>query len=241
MVCGAKKHQAQGRGFKLRPLLGHLGRKAASGATGYLFREAGRFCFGKRERRSSAWRRRWFVREGEPGTRHNVYTDSNQQKGGGVKRLVFLLAVVGTTLALAAGMALAQATTDKFNEKVPLNQIVFNPCTGEPLQLTGELHILFLVTNDANGGFHVQTQFQPQGVSGTGLVSGEQYRGVGVTREEFNAQQGELREYTLVDRFYLVSTGPSENMLATTTIHVTFNANGEPTAELVRLDTKCAG
>jgi hypothetical protein len=162
-------------------------------------------------------------------------------KGGGMKRLVLSLAVVGMTLALAAGMALAQATTDTFNEKVPLNLIVDNPCTGEPLQLTGELHILFLVTNDANGGFHVQTQFQPQGVSGTGLVSGEQYRGVGVTREEFNAQQGELREYTLVDRFYLVSMGPSDNLLATTTIHVTFNANGEPTAELVRLDTKCAG
>jgi hypothetical protein len=241
MACGAKEHQAQGRGFKLRLLLGHLGRKAASGATGYLFREAGRFCFGKRERRSSAWRRRWFVREGEPGTRHDVYTDSNQQKGGGVKRLVLSLAVVGMTLALAAGMALAQATTDTFNEREPLDLIVDNPCTGEPLQLTGELHILFHVTEDANGGFHVQTHFQPQGVSGAGLVTGEQYRGVGVTRDEFYFPPGELRETTFIDHFYFVSTGPSENMLATTTTHVTFNANGEPTAELVRLDTKCAG
>jgi hypothetical protein len=30
-------------------------------------------------------------------------------------------------------------------------------------------------------------------------------------------------------------------MLQKATIHVTFNANGEPTAELVRLETKCAG
>jgi hypothetical protein len=158
-----------------------------------------------------------------------------------MKRLVLSLVVVGTTLALAAGMALAQAATDTFNETVPLDEIFDNPCTGEPVHLTGELHILFHVTEDANGGFHVQTHFQPQGVSGTGLVSGEQYRGVGVTRDEFYFPPEELRETTFIDRFYFVSKGPSENMLATTTTHVTFNANGEPTAELFRLEIKCAG
>ena len=158
-----------------------------------------------------------------------------------MKRLVLSLAVVGMTLALAAGMALAQATTDTFNETEPLENVVDNPCTGEPLLLTGELHILFHVTEDANGGFHVQTHFQPQGVSGTGLVSGEQYRGVGVTRDAAYFPPGELRETTFIDRFYFVSKGPSENMLATTTTHVTFNANGEPTAELFRLEIKCVG
>src|SRR5918994_841947 len=204
------------------------GTGGASSATGYLT-ERGRpvFALAKRERRSSAWRRRWFVREGEPGTRHDVYTDSNQQKGGGVKRLVLLLAVVGMTLALAAGMALAQATTFTSNEKVPLDLVDTNPCTGEPVHFTGELHILFHVTEDANGGLHVQSQFQPAGVSGTGLVSGEQYRGVGVTRDEAYLPPGELRETTFINRFYFVTTGPSDNMLATTTIHVTFNANGE--------------
>jgi hypothetical protein len=197
---------------------------------------------GGNERRSSAWRRRWFVCQGEPGTHHDLYTDSDQQKGGGMKRLVLSLAVVGMTLALAAGMALAQATTDTFNETEPLDGlIVDNPCTGEPLLLTGELHILFHVTNDANGGLHVQTQFQPQGASATGQVSGEQYRGVGVTRDEAYFPSEELRETTFIDRFYFVSTGPSDNMLATTTTHVTFNANGEPTADLFRLELKCAG
>jgi hypothetical protein len=90
-----------------------------------------------------------------------------------MKRLVLSLVVVGMTLALAARMALAQATTDTFNETVPLDLTVDSPCTGEPLLLTGELHILFLITEDANGSLHVQTQFQPQGASGTGLVSGE--------------------------------------------------------------------
>jgi hypothetical protein len=108
------------------------------------------------------------------------------------------LAVVGTTLALAAGMALAQATTDTFNEKVPLDQVVDNPCTGEQIRVTGALHILFHVTEDANGGLHVQTHFQPRGVSGTGLESGTRYRGVGVTRTGVYIAPGGLRETTLV-------------------------------------------
>jgi hypothetical protein len=158
-----------------------------------------------------------------------------------MKRLVLSLVVVGMTLALAAGMALAQATTFKSNVTEPIDLVDTNSCTGEPVHFTGELHILFHLTEDANGGLHVQSHFQPQGVSGTGLVSGEQYRAVGVTREEAYFPPGELRETTFIDRFYFVSKGPSENMLATTTTHVTFNANGEPTAELFRLELKCAG
>ncbi len=159
-----------------------------------------------------------------------------------MRRLVLSLAVVGTALALATGVALAQATTDTFNEKVPIDEVFDNPCTDEPVRLTGNLHILFHVTEDAKGGFHVQLHFQPQGVSGTGLESGEQYRGVGVTRQGFYFPPEEgLREFTVVDRFIIVSKGPSENLLAATTIHVTFNANGEPTAEVFRVRIRCAG
>jgi hypothetical protein len=147
------------------------------------------------------------------------------------------LAVVGMTLALAAGMALAQVS----NEKVPLDQIADNPCTGEPVHLTGEFHIIFHTHEDANGGFHAQTHFQPQGVSGTGLVSGEQYRGVGVSGDKFYIPPGDFREVTAVSRFYMIGAGPSENLLVTAQIHTTFSANGETTAVLQRLDTKCAG
>jgi hypothetical protein len=201
---------------------------------------------GGNERRSSAWRRRSFVREGEPGTNHDLYTHSDQQKGGGMKRLGLLFALGGTTLVLAAGMALAQATTVTSNEKVPVNQIVFNPCTDELVLLTGELHILFHVTEDANGGLHVQHHAQPQGggLLGTGEESGTQYRVVGVTRDETYVPPGapgEFRETTFVNRFHIVSSGPSDNSLLDATIHVTFNANGEPTADLERVEIKCAG
>jgi hypothetical protein len=157
-----------------------------------------------------------------------------------MKRLVLLLTVMGTTLALAAGMALAQANTVTFTEKQPFNQTIINPCTQEEVQLTGEFLFLFHVTEDPNGGLHVQQHGSAKGITGTG-ESGTQYRLVGVTREEFYFPPGETREATVVNRFHVVTPGPSDNFLFDQTIHVTFNANGEPTVVLIREDTKCAG
>jgi len=159
-----------------------------------------------------------------------------------MKRLVWSLAVMGTTLALAAGMALAQATTDTSNVKVPVDEIIFNNCTEEEVHLTGELHILINQTENANGGLYVQEHAQAQGLSGMGLESGTQYRAVGVSRQEdFYFAPGERREVTLVNEFHIISKGSSDNLLMHCTIHMTFNANGAPTADLSRLDTECAG
>ena len=163
-----------------------------------------------------------------------------------MKRLILLLAVMGTTLALAAGMALAQATTDRYNVKVSFDEIedptIFNSCTDEPVLLTGELHFLITQTEDANGGLYVQEHAQAQGVSGTGLESGTQYRLVGVSRQEdFYFAPGERREVTVVNESHIISKGSSDNLLTHCTIHMTFNANGEPTAELTQIETECAG
>jgi hypothetical protein len=47
------------------------------------------------------------MREGEPGTRHDVYTDSNQQKGvtmiGGLWRLSYTAALAALTIVVLAG------------------------------------------------------------------------------------------------------------------------------------------
>jgi hypothetical protein len=160
-----------------------------------------------------------------------------------VKRIVLALAVAGTVLALTAGTALAQATiVEKSNVKVPLDRVVENSCTGELIQLTGDLHMLIQVTEDADGGLHVRTHSQPQGVSGTGLSSGTTYRGVGVNqRVVYVPPESLLKVHTLVSRFYFVSEGPSENLLVSDTVHVTFNADHEPTVDFVHADIRCAG
>ncbi len=157
-----------------------------------------------------------------------------------MKRLVLLLAVMGTTLALAAGMALAQATTDTFVVKQPFNKTLFNPCTGEEVQFTGDILFLYRETRDPNGGFHIEQHTSGAGVTGTG-ESGTQYRLVGVARQGVYFAPGETREATSVQSLRLVSNGSSDNYVLVTQIHVTFNANGEPTVVLFREDIECVG
>jgi len=159
-----------------------------------------------------------------------------------VKRLVLSLAVVGTALALAAGVALAQATTGKSTFTLPIDAVLENPCTGEPVHLTGELHFLVHFTEDANGGLHFQGSVQPRGISGTGLESGTRYRLVGVSRSgDYFPSGEEFRQFTIVSRFHVVSEGSSDNWIEKLTIHVTVSANGEFTAEVVKFTSKCVG
>jgi hypothetical protein len=63
------------------------------------------------------------------------------------------------------------------NVKVPFARLVFVPCVPEFILLTGEVHTLVTLEVDGNGGFHRMTHFQPQGISGVGMVTGAKYQG----------------------------------------------------------------
>lgn len=127
------------------------------------------------------------------------------------------------------------------NLKVPVNIGVFIPCaadgTGEVVFLTGNLHALLRFTVDQAGGIHAASHFQPQGISGSGQTTGEKYQATGVTQEEFNAKVGV--EETFVNNFRIVGQGPRNNFLIHETFHITFNANGVPTAYVDRFSVDC--
>jgi hypothetical protein len=76
------------------------------------------------------------------------------------------------------------ATTFKDNVKIDFFFTPFVPCAdggaGELVELSGPLHMLFHVTEDANGGIHVKSHVQPQGISGVGMSTGTKYQGTGV-------------------------------------------------------------
>jgi hypothetical protein len=118
------------------------------------------------------------------------------------------------------------------NSIFPITIFVFVPCAnggaGEVVELTGNLHDLFDVSTNANGGFHIKVQDNPQGVSGTGLTTGAKYQGTGVTSSESNFNVGS--QQTSIDNFRIIGQGPGNNFLVHDNFHVTVNANGVVTS-----------
>jgi len=125
------------------------------------------------------------------------------------------------------------------NAKVPITVAVLIPCVPEVVVLTGEIHALVTEEEDSNGGSHVKTHFQPQGISGVGMVTGAKYQGTGVTQEHINEHSGLPFEDTFVNNFRIIGQGPGNNFLVHTNIHVTVNANGVVTAMVTNASTEC--
>lgn len=157
-----------------------------------------------------------------------------------IRTFATLLAITAIALAGAAGAG-AQATTVTTNEQVPITVFAFVPCAndgaGELVVLTGTLHVLTHVTIDDQGGLHVKQHFQPQGLSGVGLTTGDTYRGTGVTQTEFNATAA--TEQTSINNFRIIGQGPDNNFLVHSTFHVTVNANGEVTTVVDNFSAEC--
>ena len=169
-----------------------------------------------------------------------------------MKKLTFVFAV---TLLFMATMSaepsigaslfkspLPPAQSFTSSTKVPIDLFVFVPCAlggaGEEIHLTGNLHELMHFTANANGGFQVESHFQPQGLSGTGSTSGDKYQGTGVTRDHFKVS-GLPFEETYVNNFRMIGQGPGNNFLTHENFHVTVNANGEMTAFADNFRVEC--
>ncbi len=163
-------------------------------------------------------------------------------KGGGMKRLVLSVAVVGMTLALAAGMALAQATTEKFNERIPFSGVLFNPCTGEEVLFEGTQHLLFHRTEDASGGFHFKGHgnFQLKGES----ASGAKYVAHGISNDhiKFDVFSESAGNFTFPQTLQFIRQGSEtaeDDFQQKVLFHVTVNANGEVTSLVDQFESEC--
>jgi hypothetical protein len=125
------------------------------------------------------------------------------------------------------------------NTVVPITILVNIPCVPETVLLTGELHVLIAQEVDSNGGIHIKSHSQPQGISGVGMLTGDKYQGTGVTQEHFNDHAGLPIEDTFVNNFRIIGQGPGNNFLVHTTLHITIDANGVLTADVVNASTDC--
>ena len=147
---------------------------------------------------------------------------------------VFVLALIGI---MRPASVQAAAVTETTVETIPFEDVV-QGC-GEDIIINGEIHVVFHVTEDASGGFHVHTLFHPQGLTGVGATSGATYHAVGETKTSFNTNGATT--YTFVNNFKMIGEGQAPNYLVHNTVHVTINANGEPSAFVDNTSVECRG
>jgi len=141
---------------------------------------------------------------------------------------------VGLLVVVAAALvASARAATISF--RFTINSIV-TECT-ESVALTGTVHAVLTSVDNGAGGFLVSSTFNPQGVTGVGLVSGRTYHGTGATTTIFRIGKGASE--TFVNNFRLISPGAGGDVIVHEVFHVTVNANGDLTAFVDQSTVAC--
>lgn len=118
---------------------------------------------------------------------------------------------------------------------IPLDAIRSGDCTGEDVELSGTIHLVSQLQPDGSEVSH----FNFQGVSGVGLTSGTKYRASSVDHVRLAAPFPS--DITSVRSLRLISRGPEDDLLVRFLFHITVNANGEVTAEVEDVTSKCKG
>ena len=151
--------------------------------------------------------------------------------------------VMSSVLAVLSAMAVPAQAAVLINESIDISLEVFVPCAnggaGELVVLNGPLHnlITFTINGSRVSG---KSHFQPQGISGVGLATGDTYQATGVTQDHFSGSfnNGQFSA-TFINNFRIVGQGPGNNFLVHENFHLTINANGEVATTHDNFNVEC--
>ena len=135
------------------------------------------------------------------------------------------------TWLLILGMPVGAAKV--VNEVVPIDDIVFNPCTNEDVHIVGEAHTVGTLTeNDNTHHLSAHVNFNVEGV---GLTSGESYRATatGMASENVTSENNEIGEASVILRTIFIGNGSLPNANEFAHAHITVTPNGDTTSTFV--------
>lgn len=137
-----------------------------------------------------------------------------------------------------AGPAGAQRATTHVNISDTITfEKEFNPCTNEDIHAETTL---YFVIQDAPDDDHINIKFTAHG-EGVGGTTGIVYQWTDNFNFTLN-HRGAETETVVAGPLNLLSRGPADNLRLFGQIHITINANGEPTAfRFVPFDATCTG
>ena len=122
--------------------------------------------------------------------------------------------------------------------RLPFSTGVVIPCTGEAVTFGGTLNVAIHSSFDSSGGTHFTVHYNYQNVGGVDLVSGAKYRAANNDNITFEGGVG-TTTFSEVHSFHLIGQGSAGNLVLFVHSHTTINANGDITAVVATLDSRC--
>jgi hypothetical protein len=155
--------------------------------------------------------------------------------------LVFALAMImpGVTLPVSVRAEDPEPAFDQ-NLIIPMEFSDVNPCTGEIIYVSGDLHVRAKLSYDAHGGQHFQLAANYQGMSGFGQTTGVKYVAVSnqpIISNTITPQEEET--ILLTQRF--ISQGKQANFLLDMRFHLVTTANGDMKVTTDEFKIRCKG
>jgi hypothetical protein len=145
-----------------------------------------------------------------------------------------LILTLATALALAS-LAVVQPVSHAANQtnvRFPIADTIFDPCTGEVVDLDGAAHVVFDVTINDN---HSALTFHATGLErGVGETTGASYELPANFSDhiEGSLANGQFTQTTVIRNLHLITAGVGNNFFAfDDTVHITVNANGDVSVE----------
>jgi type 1 fimbria pilin len=148
--------------------------------------------------------------------------------------VAFALMVCGMSMAPSA------AAADLLNVTLHVPATIYdNPCTGEPVGLHGDLHILYSARIGQGGRIHYLSTLNGS-YTGAGLISGTAYTASERKQESWTAKELPA-SHTTTSVVKLISKGGAANAFLFTTMTTTIDADGVPTPTVDSESVQCRG
>lgn len=124
-------------------------------------------------------------------------------------------------------------------EKIDFSTDVYIYCADETVTIQGPLLVIDHVTISGNR-ITIKSSYQPQGISGTGSVSGDTYHATGQTQYTSSGSlvNGQF-SYTYVNNFRIIGQNTGNNYIVHQNVHVTANADGTITSYVDNFTADC--
>lgn len=150
---------------------------------------------------------------------------------------IFVLTFLGVMLSQAFNKPANAGNVVNSTITIPAS-VLPNPCNGEPVNLTGTIHVTMSSTTDKQGGVHLTYSANYQSVTGTGLLSGVKY-----TSSDNKNDSTYIHPipaiYTTTHHVNLISSTIIPNFLLALDFHITINATGVLAASVDNLRLEC--